>query len=148
MSYDLQRIVVDDSEVRKLLGSKLANSIRAKNAVQITNKVAQLALQAFQSKVPIDTGELRDSIYIQYATARNLEARIYVLKDTHYGRDSIPRPMAEVINYLQYGSGQRSRPSVAISPYTSVTGPTAPWITTARRAFAQTRRNYLRGLSR
>lgn len=134
--------------MEKILGGKIATRYETR-LVKVTNKLAQEALRALQSKVPIDTGELRNNfLAIDYAKTSNLTANVGVDNGNHLGRDRRPISSFELaFARLNEGSGKRSQDSHAVSPYSSIPfeSPTKGWITSAIRAFGQRKRNILNG---
>lgn len=72
---DLVKVVLDTGSkksldrLRKVLGDKSYQTIADKTTRRV-NEIAQIGLEAYQSKVPIDGGQLRGSIRISYATPK------------------------------------------------------------------------------
>lgn len=162
---DLFKVYLDGKSVQLIkdsrkLSSGLAAAFRtiAYNAV---DQAGELGRFAAQSKIPIDTGELRNEFVVRDFPKNNSDSpksNIYVLKGTHYGRDQKPLDSHKLAEYLQTGIGEngkslfRTRNSAAIgsSPIQisfgseSKRSSTADWIGKADRAFRQKLGVYLR----
>ena len=145
---DLYKIQLDDSAL-DILGSA---GVKTKKQLQrVVQDLGFSARDAFKSKVPIDTGELREDIEVDVAPG---EARIYLTASQHHGRRGKPIGIAELVQALQAGeykgrSLHRTQSSHNIAPYSSVAArtTTAGWITSAKVAFNNSYRKYLRNLS-
>lgn len=131
----------------KSLISVRAGQTQEQRLVAYTNKLAQLALKAYQSKVPIDTAELRDSdLAILERASRNAPyASVGILDIDHTSRHGHVMPAIELANLLNSNAFRRSRVSDAVAPYSPASGSTAQWITSARQAFGQVKRFYDNG---
>ena len=139
--------------VRRVLGDKSYQSVLAKTTKKV-NSLAQLTLEAYQSKVPIDGGELRRRITRTTATPQSGLSEVSVdgphtsVKPNiakRFGEIKQSDILAQVLNIGTYGRGKlfkRSQPSFSSGPYSPVPAktPTKDWITKARQAFAQARR--------
>jgi hypothetical protein len=168
MSLLLHTIIIDAdkelAQIESLLGPKASENQRTR-LVRATNKLAQLALLAYQSKVPIKTGELRNQrLQVKYATQRDGEAEIYVSDAVHTEAKTQSSILAELLDtgtresrglnlgpdrhskyFIRSDRGRellRSKDSDAVSPYySSLPGrsPTGGWIRSARVAFNNVR---------
>lgn len=142
------KVQIDKSSLKELERTfgKLSTKLETR-LVKITNKLSQEALNALKSKVPYDTGELRNTfLSINYATKANPVARVGIDEGTHLGRDHKPISSSELaFNLLNKGSGNRRDYSRAIPPYSSIGpgSPTAGWITSAKLAFGARRRSLI-----
>lgn len=139
------------------------NTIVTNKMEQVTNK----ALQAAQSKVPVDTETLRN-LFIQATPFDGQKSQVYVSGGTHQTIHSPKAKSASTLaSLLDAGSGrrgftgravrgrfskaegqnelQRSRPSEAVSPFSSVRGSTAGWIEKAQQEFIQNLNRILNG---
>ena len=139
--------------VRRVLGDKSYQSVLGKTTKKV-NSLAQLSLEAYQSKVPIDGGELRSRITRTTATPQNGLSEVSVSGPHTSVKPKLARRfgeikqsdiLAQVLDIGTYGRGRlfkRSRPSYAIGQYSAVAikSPTQGWITKARQAFAQARK--------
>lgn len=139
--------------VRRVLGDKSYQSVLAKTTKKV-NSLAQLSLEAYQSKVPIDGGELRRRITRTTATPQNGLSEVSVdgphtsvkpILARRFGEIKQSDILAQVLDIGTYGKGRlfkRSRQSLATGQYSSVAAksPTMGWITKARQAFAQARK--------
>lgn len=134
--------------VENVLGYKIASKYETR-LVQATNKLAQEALKALKSKVPVHTAELRNNfLAINYATGKNPTATVGVDPGTHHGFDEQPIDVFELaFEKLDKGHGKRSSNSYAIPPYSSIPydSPTRGWVTSAVKAFNSRRRGILSG---
>ena len=139
-------VKVNKSSLKELERSfgRLAEKVDLR-LVKVTNKLAQEALSALKSKVPYDTGELRNKfISISYATRRRPVANVGIREGTHLGRDRKPISSTELaFSRLNEGSGSRRDYSRAIPPYSSLGpgGPTAGWVQSAKIAFHNRKRS-------
>lgn len=148
----LTEITIDDSQIYKLLGPAVSTKIKSKY-VRVLNKLGQLAVQAYQSKVPVDTYQLRDTqiSILKRATSRDPIVQVGIVNTIHTGSrgDSMPAPMLADILNIGLGKGgnslHRTRTSDAIAPFSGISRgqPTKNWIRSARQAFANAKRNYL-----
>lgn len=140
--------------VRKVIGNKAYQSLTAKTTKRV-NELAQLALDAYRSKVPVDGGALRNSnLRLELATPQSGIASVIVDGSHQTRRPELAKRfgtitqadvLAQVLNIGTYGKGglyKRSRDSQPISPYSGISSrtPTKDWISKARQAFAQARR--------
>lgn len=139
--------------VRRVLGDKSYQSVLGLTTKKV-NSLAQLSLEAYQAKVPIDGGELRSRITRTVATPQSGLSEVSVdgphtsVKPKlarRFGEIKQSDILAQVLDIGTYGKGRlfkRSRNSIAASPYSSVAAksPTAGWIAKARQAFAQARK--------
>lgn len=134
--------------VERALSPKIATKYETR-LVRATNKLAQEALKALKSTVPVHTGELRDHfLAIDYATSQDLTARVGVDPGTHFGHDEQPTDAFELaFKRLNEGSGRRSSNSYAIAPYASIPydSPTYGWIGLAKQAFDSRKRSIING---
>jgi len=159
MSEEYTRIELDPRTIKnlaflgKVLGSKRA-STRLEKLVKVTNKLAKIALDAYKSKVPVDTSELRDTHLkiLKQARQSSPYAIVGIRDGVHMGRNKKPKSAVELARMLQAGvgveSGQilhRTQTSKAVEGYSAIArrAPTKDWITKARQAFAQKRRVFL-----
>jgi hypothetical protein len=138
----------------KIAGSRVTASQRQR-LVRVTNKLAELALDAYRSKVPIDTRELRDEQIkiLSHARGTNFYASVGIVETVHVGRGQAhPAPLlADMLNAGVGEKGQllhRTRSSDAGSlsaRFSSIPAgeSTRGWITSARRAYGQVRRAFL-----
>lgn len=137
--------------IGKIAGAR-AKATQLEKIVKITNKLAKMSLDAYKSKVPVDTEELRDRQLriLKQARQSSPYASIGVVDEIHVGRGR-PKSAVELARMLQSGLGEhgrvlrRTRQSKAVQGYSSVArrSPTAGWINKSRQAFAQKRRVYL-----
>lgn len=139
--------------VRRVLGDKSYQSVLAKTTKKV-NSLAQLSLEAYQSKVPIDGGELRSRITRTTATPQSGLSEVSVSGPhtsvnrslaARYGEIKQSDILAQILNLGTDGkkaSFLRTRSSFSSGPYSPVPAkaPTKNWITKARQAFAQARR--------
>lgn len=141
------------ARVKRVLGDKSYQSLLAKTTKKV-NSLAQLALEAYQSKIPIDGGQLRNqNLQLKQATPQTGVAEIFIdgphtsVKPElarRFGTIKQSEVLAQILDIGSYGKNRlfnRSRPSQATGRYSAVTGTTARWIAKARQAFAQTRRS-------
>lgn len=133
--------------IRSVLGERAYASLTEKTIKKV-NALAELGLKSYQSKVPIDTGALRNqNLHLTQATRANPIATISV-DGSHTGRRGHTTQSSILADYLNIGTSpggtslRRSRESEATSPYTSIGAkqPTKGWIKSARLAFAAARR--------
>ena len=139
--------------VRRVLGDKSYQSVLGLTTKKV-NSLAQLSLEAYQAKVPIDGGELRRRITRTTATPQNGLSEVSVdgphtsvkpILARRFGEIKQSDILAQVLDIGTYGKGRlfkRSRQSLATGQYSSVAAksPTMGWITKARQAFAQARK--------
>ena len=134
--------------IKSVLGDKSYNSLTAKTTKRV-NELAQLAVDAYRSKVPIDGGELRDSnIKLELATPQSGIASVLVSgKHTSVKTGNVTQSdlLAQLLDIGTSPVGKdykRSRVSAAINPYTPLAARSATkgWIRSARQAFASARR--------
>ena len=140
--------------VRRVLGDKSYQSVLGLTTKKV-NSLAQLSLEAYQSKVPIDGGELRNQrITRTVATPQSGLSEVSVsgphtsvkpILARRFGEIKQSDILAQVLDIGTYGKGRlfkRSRQSLATGQYSSVAAksPTMGWITKARQAFAQARK--------
>ena len=140
--------------VRRVLGDKSYQSVLAKTTKKV-NSLAQLSLEAYQAKVPIDGGELRSHITRTVATPQNGLSEVSVdgphtsvnrYLAARFGEIKQSDILAQVLNIGTYGKKARfylrTKPSFSSGPYSSIAAktPTKDWITKARQAFAQARK--------
>ena len=120
-------------------GNKIKQRLRA-----VLSDLVFTARDAFQSKVPIDTGELRDYIDIEI-NDQALTGYVYIEDRTHYGRRRTPESAVRLAEILDQGGFKRSRSSLPAGNYKAIRegAPTAGWIESGRRAFYQAYRKYL-----
>lgn len=150
MGLVITEITIDDSQLRRALGPNITNKITRKY-VTVLNKLAALSRDAYQSKVPVDTFELRDTQIkiLKRASFVSPIVEIGVVNTTHRGRGHSINTL-QLVDILNIGklNGRdlfRTKTSDAKSPYSSISrrSPTAGWIRSARSAFATARRTYL-----
>lgn len=152
----LTEITIDDSQVVKILGPARTAQITAKY-VRVLNKLGQLSVDAYQSKVPIDTGELRNYITIlKRASSKDPVVQVGILGNFHKGRKNHPTFAPFLADILNIGISEttgkklhRTQSSKAISPFSSIGAGsgTENWIRSARQAFSAAKGKYLSGLS-
>ena len=141
----LQQINIDATVINNLNlqggGTKIKNRLKA-----VLSDLVFTARDAFQSKVPIDTGELRDYIDINIDD-KSLTGYVYIEDRTHYGRRRTPESAIKVAEALDDAihNFKRSRDSLPAGNYRAIRegAPTAGWIESGRRAFYQAYRKYL-----
>lgn len=141
----LQQINIDATAINALNlqggGNKIKQKLRA-----VLSDLVFTARDAFQTKVPIDTGELRDYIDIEI-NDQSLTGYVYIEDRTHYGRRRIPESSIKVAEALDDARNpfKRSRASMPAGNYKAIRegAPTAGWIESGRRAFYQAYRKYL-----
>lgn len=152
---DLTRIVVDPASyanfdlVQKSLGYR-ARSIAEKKVAKRMDALGTLALNAYKSKVPVDTFHLRDTNLTRSPRVfTRLDREIVVsVSGSHTGRRGNTMDSGQLADFLNLGTSprgnsyRRSRTSANIPPYRSIArrSPTAGWITSARLAYAAARR--------
>lgn len=140
--------------VRKVLGDRSYQTLQEKTTKRV-NALAELALDAYRSKVPIAGGQLRNSnIRLEKATPQSGIASV-IVDGSHksvnrklasaFGEISQADILAQVLDIGTYGKGRlylRTQNSQAINPFSGVgqRSFTKGWITKARQAFAQARR--------
>lgn len=140
--------------VRRVLGDKSYQSVLGLTTKKV-NSLAQLSLEAYQSKVPIDGGELRNQrITRTVATPQSGLSEVSVSGPhtsvnrslaARFGEIKQSDILAQILNLGTDGKKVnflRTKPSFSSGPYSSVAAktPTKDWITKARQAFAQARR--------
>jgi len=121
--------------------------------VQKLNKIAQDGLKAFQSKVPVDTKQLREEqIQVNYANKNSMTAKVYIPDQPHTNtpRTKHPPTAPELARILDEGRGRygstltRTRTSIAWEGFSPIgrRERTAGWIQSGYMAFLTTlRRN-------
>lgn len=152
---DLLKLVLDSKTTDNLnliqssLGYKARSNMERKIAKKM-DALGNLALAAYRSKVPIDTGLLRDS-NIQKSprtfVRSSKELTIYIT-GSHTGRRGNTMPASVLAEILDNGFSERgfpyrrTRTSSSVPPFTSIARrlPTAGWILSARNAFNAARR--------
>ncbi len=126
----------------KIGGTRLRGS-REQKLVTLTNKLNELALDAYRSKVPYDTGELAETqiVITKRATQKLIYASVGVIDATHYGNGD-PKPAPLLASMLDEGIGEKGQAlhykhgSHARGPYRGIgSGSTAGWIKKARTAY-------------
>lgn len=151
MVLELSTVELDDDDL-KSFSEETRKRVREKYVKKV-NDLAQLLLEAYQSKIPVDTGELRDRrLTMHKATLANPVAEIDV-RGSHYGRDRLlyrggAGDLAILLNDGNNEAGRpmrRSQASWAIPPYSSIgrRKSTGGWVDSARRAFDQVKGRYL-----
>lgn len=139
--------------VRRVLGDKSYQSVLGLTTKKV-NSLAQLSLEAYQAKVPIDGGELRSRITRTVATPQSGLSEVSVSGPhtsvnrslaARFGEIKQSDILAQILNLGTDGKKVnflRTKPSFSSGPYSSVAAktPTKDWITKARQAFAQARR--------
>lgn len=160
---DLVKVVLDTGSkksldrLRKVLGDKSYQTIADKTTRRV-NEIAQIGLEAYQSKVPIDGGQLRGSIRISYATPQSGVATISV-SGSHksvnrelarrFGEITQADILAQVLDIGTYTTStgkvkefRRRKDSQAYPGFSSAPlgSRTKDWIIAAKRAFGQARR--------
>ena len=149
----LHTITIDDSGIKGILGPAITKKVVSKY-VTLLNKLGTLCANAYKSKVPVDTFELRDKYVavLKKATSADPTVNVGIVNATHYGRDKKPLPAPylaiEILNLSKSKGGNpllRTKTSDAVDPYSSIgrRTPTKGWIKAARLAFANSRRTYL-----
>lgn len=133
--------------VRSVLGNGSFKKLE-EITIRRVNELANLGVEAYRAKVPIDTGALRNqNIKLHEASRGNPIATIEV-SGSHTGRRRHVTQSSLLAEYLDIGkspSGRsllRTQTSVAFPPYSSIQArkATAGWIQSARQAFAAARR--------
>lgn len=148
MSYQLLRIVLDTSAIRN---SSLASKVIGSSAVrkrleEVRDELAELAVEAYQSKVPIDTGLLREEInWEPVGGAGEGYQAVIEVKGEHRNRFGKTSDAGELAKHLDFGkriSGgkivklSRSRQSLPEGPFNSSRSPfTEGWIKEGKEAF-------------
>ena len=155
---DLFTVRLNDSDLDKLgqLGYKTKRKLQP-----IVENLAFSARDAFKSKVPIDTGELRSDIEIKHNGPKEFIVYAEGLHSPteHFGRRSTgAETIAKVIADLQAGTWtskngktkvlHRSQTSEKISPYSSIGqgAETAGWLDDAKAAYWSTYKTTIRRL--
>lgn len=95
------------------------------------NQMAKLALQAFQSAVPINTGQLsEDHIQVNFAGGRYSNATVYVSDSEHSATPGPDKPASSYLAALLDGRDyNRSRGSRSVGPFAGgLSGSTVGWI--------------------
>ena len=123
--------------VKSVLGDKSYQYVLGKTTKKV-NSLAQLAIEAYQSKIPIDGGQLRNqNLQLSPATPQSGVAEIFIdgphtsvrpKLAARFGSIKQSDILAQVLNIGTYGEGRlfkRSQPSQAVGKYSSATGPTA-----------------------
>lgn len=114
------------------------------------NDLTDLGLRAAKSKVPVDTGELRDRhIGSTKASNMNLLSSVYVDSTTHFGRSKSPKSADYLAEVLLYGNKKRTKDSYAEDPFTSESAGTGTdkWIEKAQSAFLLNLNSYNRSIN-
>lgn len=119
---DLSRDTI--RRVSKVLG--IGRNIRIeRKGLRIINEVAKLSVSAYRSKVPIATGQLRNTQIMAKLTSTSPfdpEAVVYVADTPHTNSWGTPKPtgsgLAILLNEIQQ---RRSRTSLAEDPFKSAT---------------------------
>lgn len=140
MGDDLFRINLDVGTARSsgLVDKTLRlPAIRARLR-EIRDELGELAVQAFQSKVPYDTGYLRNKNII--ALPEDKEGYGYsvriVAQGTHFGRHGRSESASRLAQTLNDYKDRRSHVSVPTGPFSSSDSEvTYGWINEARIAF-------------
>lgn len=170
MSADLIRVRFSGQSIALLNRAKALSPALGRKVESYGNAIlaraGQLAQQAAQSSVPIDTGELRSHIQLLPANSFTDTVVISVAPVDHVNRggksfyrrggNSNPKThvigspaLADLLNLGRSHTGKqftRSRPSLAVSGFTSLSGKTADWEDEARNQFSvQLRRLGLSG---
>jgi hypothetical protein len=150
---DLQRIQLDASALDKLGSAGIKTKKRLENVVK---DLSITAVRAFQSKVPIDTGELRNQNIDVKIEGKGLNTTAIIYIDDaaeHYGRRKESMLSVVLAKALQAGvyKGKklnRTRDSAAFPPYSSIGArtTTAGWIYKGRAAFLSSYKTYLRNI--
>lgn len=163
MSEVLYEIKIDPASkpaialLRKLEGRNLSKLSTEQKVVAVVNKLAEIALHAYQSYVPIDTGYLRDEqLYLSKKASVDNPIRQVLVRSTMHTSSRGHSELAPVIaDFLDVGKNKygtplyRTHPSDAIFPFTSIPGgkgvksPTRHWKTKASVAFEVEKDNYL-----
>jgi len=141
--------------VKKVLGNKAYQSLTEKTTKRV-NTLGNLALEAYRSKVPINSGSLREfNIRFEAATPQTGIASV-IVDGSHksadrklaarFGEISQADVLAQILDIGTYGKGglyKRTQNSYATGKFSSVGGgtPTKGWISAARRALGQARRS-------
>lgn len=151
MVLELSTVELDDDDLQSF-SEETRKRVRQRYVNKV-NDLAKLLLEAYQSKIPVDTGELRDQrLTLHRATIGNPVAEIDI-RGSHYGRDRklFRGGAGELAILLNDGNNEQGRPmrrsqaSWAIEPYSSIgrRKSTANWVDSARRAFDQVKGRYL-----
>lgn len=151
--FTLTEITIDDSQLRQVLGLPISKRIVSKYVGKL-NKLAYLCKDSYQSKVPVDTLELRN-VYIDVlkkATSASPSVQIGIVYGTHLGRDRKPMgtlALADVLNLgvLNGRTLHRTQTSHSVGSFSSIPKgeETRNWIKKSRLAFASVKRTYLSG---
>jgi hypothetical protein len=115
-----------DPNLQELLGDEYIDSV--------TNEVAEAVLNAYQSTVPIRTGELRNTELVR-SSAFQGHASVSILDQLHVNSWTKPIPANLLAQILQDGldrhgrSYLRSQSSQTVYPFSGLSGgsPTAGW---------------------
>lgn len=163
MSEVLTELVIGQIQSLDTAATAKAFNIRTTNKsieqimISILNKSAEISRDAYKSKVPVDTGLLRDRFIkvLQKASLSSPIALIGVASGDHQGNGG-RRQATLLAQMLDAGLGEergqklhRTRNSEAIAPFTAVIVPgrgvvsTANWIASGRVAATNVRRRYL-----
>jgi hypothetical protein len=148
---DLYTIHIDASALNKMGGKGRKTEAKLRKSLE---QLTEVCVQAYQSKVPIDTGELRQTITPGPITVstKGVSTSTVVLKEvSHHGNRGIPIGSSELAIILQNGKSNgggylhRSRDSEAVGNFAPVGmgAPTAQWITKGTQAFNASYKRYL-----
>ena len=139
--------------VRRALGNKSYQTVLG-TATKKVNSLAQLSLEAYQSKVPIDSGELRGNIQRTTATPQSGLSEVFIdgphtsvtrVLASKYGEIKQSDVLAEILDIGikgVKGRFKRTRDSLTTGVFSTVSAgtDTKGWISKARQAFGQARR--------
>lgn len=115
---------------------------------EIRDELAETCTQSFQSKAPVDTGELREEINWEPIDEPGLGYRAIIsVQGEHLGRKgkSYPGGAGELAKFLDANAFRRSRKSLPEGPFNGSRSLTTDgWITEGRNAFLNIYRSLLR----
>lgn len=149
--------ILDTSATAKAFGIRTTNKTVEQIVVAIINKSAGISRDAYKSKVPVDTGLLRDRFIkvLQTATVGRPIALVGIASGDHQGNGK-RRSASLLAQMLDAGVGDergqrlhRTRNSEAIAPFSAIRVPgrgivpTDNWIASGRVAATNVRRRYL-----
>ena len=129
MPRELSKIAVEFKdngfERLKSMGIDLTEEIK-----KDLNIVAKNVLFAYQSKVPIRTGELRNTqLQVNFARSLDSVASVYVVDRVHVNSWGTPPTASGLADTLNIGTFKRSRVSDARAPFGTASSPdTTGWI--------------------
>lgn len=115
----------------------------------IMTNVIDFGLHAAQSKVPVDSAELRNKdIRASYPSGNNLIGSVFVTEAAHYGKKRYPTSASLLAEWLNEVGGRRTQTSIFIPPFGPVTfgTSTAGWILEAQSDFLNKINSYIRAI--